>query len=122
MGGSSGASSEYRSKALRMLEAARRDLEMGLSEKAASAAYFAAEAALNSVSVERQGSVPVGFRSRLRLVERWFGAKARGRYALLHHLRVRADHGRAKLPRKEAREALELAEEIVSLFLGSRRE
>ncbi len=83
MEGSSGASSDYRRKALRMIEAARKDLEMGMLEKAASASYFAVEAALSSISIQRQGSVPVGFRSRLRLVERLFGADARRRYALL---------------------------------------
>ncbi len=117
MGRPSGASSEYAEKAVRMLEAARFDLESEMFDKAVSAAYFAVEAALNSLSVSRQGTVPSGFRSRLRLVERWFGEEFRREYALLHHARVKADHGRSLTSREAAEDALRVAEGLVSSLL-----
>ncbi len=107
----------FAEKARLLLHQAEVDLSQGCYEKSTSASYFAVENALSALSLDKQGSIPKGYRSRLALMGRWFPEEV-GEFDGMHRLRVRADHWDDLISREEAEDQLRKARRLVDRLLS----
>lgn len=104
-------------KGLQLYEEARKDLEISCFNKTVSATYFAVEALANAVFYVKRQKVR-GFRGRINLISNILGKELGEKVEELHRTRNDADHYEVLMARKDAEQALKIADEIINRIIN----